>query len=57
MGGFGGSVNSPLLAFQEVGHFVVERLWLLDERHVPRVGDDDEIGPQMKSSSPVMTSV
>src|SRR5438445_2697654 len=27
--GFGGSVNSPLLAFQEVGYLVVERLWLL----------------------------
>src|SRR3989442_9005082 len=35
--------NQPrLLRPQEVRYFVVERLGLLDERHVPRVGDDDE---------------
>src|SRR5439155_17272602 len=33
--------NQPrLLRAQEVGDLVVERLWLLDERHVSRVADD-----------------
>src|SRR5438552_18815812 len=33
--------NQPrLLRAQEVGNLVVERLWLLDERHVSRVADD-----------------